>query len=446
MKFLNPYIFFISVLSISTTKATPYWKEDKYCDFNYNQGLISLPLFADTPPSFSDPLEYNLVPYTGFKVFHIFNNGLRIGYNKGIKLVHCTLGEVDKEEMIATEYFDPVPWNKPIFVYQPGKNLNSFYDLFAKLFTKERYNIDFNRDVRRVIKAKLEEKTVSSRILYESSLKDKTFDLNDFMKDFTKIKMVRRKKFLKRKLPIFLPHQWVGGLFECPKPTQEYLSTIPPIAEDAIKYLNDYPCPNELAIPLRPLIADNMFTFEEVSYPNDHILDMEIISAAPLLYTPDPSIDLRFRELTRKHWAKQLDINENYNFTKEDDTIFEKYNNELFKFIQFIIPEINYELLFKMINLEFENFKSLFKKFNHNYKINDHELQSKLLNFTKKEFKILSGIPESELDYKHDYNNANYIDLEPSVTMIDEAKQNIKKYIGLRKQKKVHNHKSDQKL
>lgn len=129
-------------------------------------------------------------------------------------------------------------------------------------------------------------------------------------------KIARRRKYAKRDILYYMPHTFVGALFECQLSTEDKrylfqnLSTI-----DLFQFHNfDIKCDRSLSRALKPLVAEDStkqwFERKETSF----------IQTIPYLTTATP-YNLRFKlsdtnDMFQHTWASDIDVNEEYNYNE----------------------------------------------------------------------------------------------------------------------------------
>ncbi|CCH44984.1 putative secreted protein [Wickerhamomyces ciferrii] len=172
-------------------------------------------------------------------------------------------------------------------------------------------------------------------------------------------KLARRKKYAERQMMVYAPYTWVGGLFECNVNNdikRQYIQSL----KDSRDFIQpfDFKCDSKESTPLFPLIADDV-----TSQWIDKEKGASVSQRIPYLYTPGV-LDVRYgksakslgvkhgdnlfegHDIIKKnhdsvsmdHWFKEVEINENYNYTKQDlqtlDSTTNSSSNLFDKFLQ----------------------------------------------------------------------------------------------------------------
>jgi hypothetical protein len=131
---------------------------------------------------------------------------------------------------------------------------------------------------------------------------------------------VRAKKYALRRLSLYLPYTFVGGLFLCPS--------------------NGTECDNDNARPVLPLLADRIDA-QWTEYPRHR----RIVQRIPYLFTPnmmDPRYPHRL-DAPSKDWASKLDVNEDYTYTLKEKLSLSAAENKLLNAVHSLVsvdPEI----------------------------------------------------------------------------------------------------------
>lgn len=125
---------------------------------------------------------------------------------------------------------------------------------------------------------------------------------------------VRTKKYALRRLNLYLPYTFVGGLFLCPS--------------------NGSLCTNRNARPVLPLLADRLDS-QWTEFPRYR----RVVHRIPYLFTPniiDPRYPHRL-DLPSKDWASKLDVNENYTYSLRERLTVSTVTNKLLNAIHILV-------------------------------------------------------------------------------------------------------------
>jgi hypothetical protein len=308
------------------------------------------------------------IPYTGLKIQRDFVvKDKSPPLLKFVTMSHCQRGDVNTERVTSTETEADVDWDKPVcfldqknIVNDKASQLRNWmaFDRFRNLTFGDLPKLPHARNILAKPPQILQLRAVSDGL--EISLRkipiDKSQDplateledldvisskymTQDDLVDLRCYKMARRKKYSQRKMTMYAPQTWVGGLFECQVSDEDkarYLASL--------KGSNEFPGPLEItcesstAKPVLPLIADDS------SSPHFEV-DGGVLTQLriPYLFTLGP-LDQRFKmpakvlglkssdhidkESVNHHessdilpydtWFKEIDVNEKYNFLPED--------------------------------------------------------------------------------------------------------------------------------
>lgn len=328
-----------------------------------------------------------LVPYTGFKIHrqYVVKN-LKPPMLHFVSLSHCTNGRVDYERLSRTGKETDIEWDKPVCLLFPTdeqmkKQVNN--TIISKLnnFDLTKVNeiinnpVDSAKYLIKNQKSKLRKKVkqsfndfirkISSKARFieytDDSLSTKLEDLTSFnysnlnlsneLTNLKCFKLARRKKYALRKLMVYAPFSWVGGIFECEVPDEvkiEYLKNL----KDSNNFLKNFnfKCNNTNSKPLLPLIADDLG-----SQWIEKEKGVAFSQRVPYLYTPSLldfrygksidslslknesklSIENQFKKvgIPLNNWFEEIEINEEYNYTNYDIGILSRTMTTSINFI-----------------------------------------------------------------------------------------------------------------
>lgn len=372
---MNIYIWYFLLLKLSF--AIPlkhiFNGQDKICTNNYADGQISIRstirqiLGLPKHHALSKEINKWIVPseYSGFKIIkkQTLKNGI-FGLFSDISFNYCYEGELfwSKDIPILKSNFNGLEWNEPICFLQqthqeifdkkmalvsepPQKNQ-------SKLEKFKIWTLDF---------MKIQQKNA----LNTYSLKEIARNYPEFLECY---KLARRKKYAKQNLDIFLPNQYVGGLFKCVMPLSVKQSIIVNNMDDDLNWLKNKNtsnymlilCSEENSKPILPLIGDkfeNYWTEYNGFNKQNNSVFINISKQVPFLFTPHiidersnatntnqslkqanssmlewahtwsfKTLDI-FRSKTKpkKLWYNEIQINEDYEYNIEEMNKAEKY-------------------------------------------------------------------------------------------------------------------------
>lgn len=324
------------------------------------------------------------LPFTGFKVTRQYKiSGIILPISMHfLTLSHCDHGQVDYQKTIRIESLGHVDWDKPFCMLKPKlgemltlpsydiignpefkqeEDLESYLDV--KSFMKQKYK-KLNNLVRKKIDLKLERKTNGKSLEYTG--KNKYYHNQDLLsrdpqsslewesRNLVCYKMARRKKYAKRRISFYMPHTFVGGLFECYVPPnikkqifQEFTSL------DLLAHLFDFKCDPQLSRPIFPLIAEDSTSqwFENKLY---NIFNPGIVQTIPYLTTLTP-LNLRFSSLEtsdmyKDTWATKIEVNEDYVYTEADIHLVSQAVAKLADLLNKLISPIDFNGVVKSYN------------------------------------------------------------------------------------------------
>lgn len=351
--------------------AAWYFKENKICD----------------------PVQSNILPFSGFRInrkYKLLGLGVPVSMNF-LTIAHCDHGKVDYDKTIRLKTSVDIDWDTPFCMLKPqlGKPLSRLKDdTIRKLANLSNENSESSSGVVNTIKKKLdyflEKHTEGGKIEYSGKAR---FNHNQDMKstnpqssaewesrNLVCYKMARRPKYAKRDLLFYVPDTFVGGLFECPIPSDRKTEIFRNMTStDIVKPFN-FKCDPSVAKPLLPLIAADSTSrwFEYDVFRNP--FNPSIIQTIPYLTTVTP-FNVRFSamessDMYKDSWASKIDVNENYSYNEVDLNLMSKafalsadYLNKLYSppEIPKILSQFNIGVekmgvkLFKLLLLDFKN-------------------------------------------------------------------------------------------
>jgi hypothetical protein len=156
-------------------------------------------------------------------------------------------------------------------------------------------------------------------------------------------KFARRKKYALRESSLFAPFAWVGGIFQCDVSNENRWGYLRHIQDSGLEEPFNIECDSANTFPVGPLIAEGL-AHQWRSRVGMGATTLRV----PFLYSPgildwrfdatNDGLDLnRQRMIYKDHinkasnddinydvWWKEIDINENYNYTETDIDIINK--------------------------------------------------------------------------------------------------------------------------
>lgn len=184
-------------------------------------------------------------------------------------------------------------------------------------------------------------------------------------------KMARRKKYARRKISFFMPHSFVGALYECLLPLDSKQKIIQQLFREAsgdTSNLNScsntdsslessfmiqnfqFTCDPHLSIPVAPLLADDS-TKQWFENKMHHFLNPRFVQTIPYLTTSTPW-NLRFSvsetsDMYRDSWASKIDVNEKYTYNEADLHLISKAVAYSANLLNKLIAPVDFNELFK---------------------------------------------------------------------------------------------------
>lgn len=131
-------------------------------------------------------------------------------------------------------------------------------------------------------------------------------------------KMARRRKYARRNFLFYMPYTFVGVLYECPVSSATKHAIFQNFSNTAFLQSFDFECDQALAVPVKPLIADDS-TRQWFSHKASRFSSTQHI---PYLTTAS-LLDVRFAasntlDMHDDTWASKVDVNEDYNYSEAD--------------------------------------------------------------------------------------------------------------------------------
>ncbi|QLG71071.1 hypothetical protein HG535_0B01090 [Zygotorulaspora mrakii] len=282
------------------------------------QGLTGVGLPKTTPDS-------SRKSYTGFKFIRSFNLQLpSLILNNSLKVVLCKSGKVQWE--FTRPLTQDIDWAKPMCFYTPGEKMPVRKGKkWSTWFKKEGSGI---------------------RSIYPVSLKEQAS--ND-LSHFNCYKLARRKKYTARKVSLFFPGSWVGGMFYCQITDEIKKNVIDSMDENLeFKDTNDFGiCKIENSIPLFPLESDDYSKSWVVherpkirSFQNKLKGRFQVTKLIPYLFTANNPFDvtnfmgsnLSIATITNNSWQRPL--REQLLNTAQNSKNFPKASDQWYKEIE----------------------------------------------------------------------------------------------------------------
>ncbi|CUS23159.1 LAQU0S08e03422g1_1 [Lachancea quebecensis] len=174
--------------------------------------------------------------YTGFKFHRIYHFGKMLSKPKpSLQLSFCEHGKVKWQTEI--KYHSDIDWDLPFCVYSQNNEATSDQNPSRAWGVLKKSNRNQN--------------IVNRPSLKELARQDTT--------NFHCFKMARREKYTRHSRSIYLPNEWIGGLFYCELTPGAKSQLVDQMGEDLqIEPTNSRTvCNRDNAIPLQPLISDS---------------------------------------------------------------------------------------------------------------------------------------------------------------------------------------------
>ncbi|OBA26269.1 hypothetical protein HANVADRAFT_7279 [Hanseniaspora valbyensis NRRL Y-1626] len=382
MHFYIYLILFLEIcLSLPLNKI--FNGQDKICTNNYADGQVSvrsiLRQLIGVPKHhfLSKQVNRFVIPteYTGFKILkkHTLKNGMSDLYSD-ISINYCHEGELSwsKDIPIIKNEQQNLQWKEPIcFLHNTEKEMIDDKEINTEtVYEPEKLSKFAKLKIWALEFMKIKQKTFKDKY----TLKDIASTVPDSLQCY---KLARRKKYAHQDLNIFLPNQYIGGLFKCDLPSLIKQDLIENNMDDNLQWIRDNDtldyvstlCNSNNSKPILPLIGDNFENYwSEYNGLNkkDNNIFMNISKQVPFLYTPhiiDVSANTtnsqnyigpensnavewthtwkfklldKFRSKSKatKNWYNEINVSENYNYDLEEMNKLEKFTDFMLNKIQ----------------------------------------------------------------------------------------------------------------
>ncbi|SGZ41801.1 uncharacterized protein HGUI_04002 [Hanseniaspora guilliermondii] len=364
--------------------------QHKICTNNYADGQVSIrstirQLLGIPKHHFlSKQINKWIIPteYTGFKIMkrHSLKNGMSNIFSD-ITLNYCQEGELIWSKSInnfETPDKNKILWSEPICTYYDDED-STTYNSDSVYYNKTSL---WNRIAKWTLeKTKIKTKTKVDKI----SLKERALRNPDKLRCY---KAARNKKYALQNLTIFLPNQFIGGIFKCDLAQNQTL--IDNFMDDSLNWKRNENLTSDIlsnlctvnnSKPLLPLIGDkfeNYWSEYNGLKKDNNKFHISIIKTLPFLYTPhildstahsptnstnkndlvikdSDSVEwthtLRYRLLdklrtkskdkTSNYWYNEISVDESYTFELKEMKNLEKATNLFLKKLQ-KITDSNY--------------------------------------------------------------------------------------------------------
>lgn len=308
--FIYNVLFGLSLFS-QIAFGTPVTKEkikqalktqDKLCSLEFEKDDGSYQRIFETVTGWNMPTpmkEYDKKLYTGFKFLRTYNfQFLSLILDYSLKVVFCNEGKVQWEKNQPLQ--DDVDWDIPLCVYTPEPT-NKGDIIKGSIF--DRQTRKGNRTVQ-----------------LSHSLKVRA--QND-LSNFHCFKLARRKKYTNRRVSLFFPRSWVGGIFYCNLDDDMKKNTLLQMNSNLVFFNNKghHLCTQNNSIPLVPLQSDD-YGKNWIEYKGPGLFSVfgkfpkfEVTKYVPYLFTPNIPIAIKPSDFAttnsllstwKKPWREQL--------------------------------------------------------------------------------------------------------------------------------------------
>lgn len=381
MQYYKPIVVFLCCIinfNVSLPLSKLFSGQHKICTNNYADGQISIrsairQLLGIPKHHFlSKQINKWIIPteYTGFKIMkkHSLKNGIST-LSSDITLNYCQEGELLwSKDVNSDNNIDKTSllWTEPICIYNNDKDpiVNNNDNSLNKTYTKWNQFLEWTlKKTKFMVKPKNENITLKERALNDLS-------------NLRCYKVARNKKYALQNLNIFLPNQFIGGIFKCDlSKNQTLLQTH---FDKNLKWVKNDNSTHEMiknfcnvdnSKPLLPLIGDkfeNYWSEYNGLKKNDNEMHISIVKTLPFLYTPHilgsslqasnnstykNDLDIKdsdtvewthtlkfrildkFRTKSKDHkdynWYNGLSVNENYTVALTEMKNLEKITNKM---------------------------------------------------------------------------------------------------------------------
>lgn len=394
--------------------------QHKICTNNYADGQVSIrstvrQLLGIPKHHFlSKQINKWIIPteYTGFKIMkrHSLKNGMANIYSD-ITLNYCQEGELIWSKAInnfESSAKTSLLWSEPICTYYDDEDSTTYNNEGSNYNNTAKWN--------KISDWVLEKTKIKTKIKVEKmTLKEKALRNPDNLRCY---KAARNKKYALQNLTIFLPNQFIGGIFKCDIAQNQTL--LNSFLDDNLNWIKNDNLTSDVlsnlctvtnSKPLLPLIGDKFESYwsEYNGLKKDHNkFHVSIVKTLPFLYTPhildstlqssanstnkkdlaikdSDSVEwthtLRYRLLdklrtkskdkTSHNWYSELSVSENYTVEQKEMKRLEKTTNMMLRKLQ------------KITDSEYFKQKNIIEEMNVDDNINDKSIS------TKKVFKHL---------------------------------------------------------
>lgn len=388
--------------------------QHKICTNNYADGQVSIrstvrQLLGIPKHHFlSKQINKWIIPteYTGFKIMkrHSLKNGMANIYSD-ITLNYCQEGELIWSKAInnfESSAKTSLLWSEPICTYHDDED--------STTYNNEASNYNKTGKWNKISDWVLEKTKIKTKIKVEKmTLKEKALRNPDNLRCY---KAARNKKYALQNLTIFLPNQFIGGIFKCDIAQNQTL--LNSFLDDNLNWIKKDNLTSDVlsnlctvtnSKPLLPLIGDKFESYwsEYNGLKKDHNkFHVSIVKTLPFLYTPhildstsqssanstnkkdlaikdSDSVEwtytLRYRLLdklrtkskdkTLHSWYNELSVNENYSVELKEMKKLEKATNMMLKKLQ------------KITDSEYFKQKNIIEEMNVDDNISDKSISAK---------------------------------------------------------------------
>ncbi|KAK6455166.1 uncharacterized protein RJT20DRAFT_146257 [Scheffersomyces xylosifermentans] len=359
----------LSVFLSPLVHATWYFKEHKICD----------------------PGQSNHLPFSGFKICRQYKiSGLFPPFSMHfLSITHCDHGKVDYQKVIRTSSSTDIDWKTPFCMLKPklGAMLplkeddtvqrliqnqmnpnqtvhtTAYEDTYVGRFTRLVRN-KFDKALRALTADKIIQYTGKTSYDHLQDIKqsDPQSSIEWEARNLVCYKLARRKKYAKRDITFYMPHTFVGGLYECPVSAEQRKKLFQQFGNEEFLRKFDFECDSSVARPISPLIAsDSTQQWFETNFHD--IFNPSLVQTIPYLSTAS-TLNFRFAtsstsDMNMDTWATKLDANENYAYTESDLHVISRAVALSADYLNKIISPIDINKLFQGNKLEMSRSQKL---------------------------------------------------------------------------------------
>ncbi|CCE65075.1 hypothetical protein TPHA_0J02550 [Tetrapisispora phaffii CBS 4417] len=227
---------------------------------------------------------FNSNYFTGFKFQRIYNLEVKeLSLQNVFRITYCYNGKVQfsKDEPLSVD----MDWGKPYcFHIKPKENKQSSQkSLISSMMSS------YNSKLKQLVFPTVDSKNSSTPLENEQA---------EFLNNYHCFKLARRKKYSIRKYSLFMPGNWIGGLYYCDLSSYEKWKVYS--AKNGT-YLNhiDSLCSMNNTVPLLPLFADDFskswYEVQPRLVSKKRKSSMQITKFVPYINTPNfpyPLVDI----------------------------------------------------------------------------------------------------------------------------------------------------------